>query len=84
MRLQEDPEPFDLTFGFVVGKLVVGEAKPSLLEVLHSKPVSPLCSLYHKSEEEWVGDRRVHVSLKTSQHFFFSLAQYIPYIRLQL
>lgn len=44
----------DLTFGFVVGKLMVGEAKPSLLEVLHSKPVSPLCSLYHKSEEKRV------------------------------
>lgn len=39
-----------VTFRFVVGKLVVGEAKPSLLEVLHSKPVSPLCSLYHESE----------------------------------
>lgn len=38
-----------LTFGFVVGELVVGEAKPSLLEVLHSKAVSPLCSLDHES-----------------------------------
>lgn len=43
---------FDLTFGFVVSKLMVGEAKPSLLEVFHSKAVSPLCSLYHKSERE--------------------------------
>lgn len=40
----------DLTFGFVVSKLVVGEAKPSLLEVLHSEAVSPLCSLYHESD----------------------------------
>lgn len=47
-------ETFDLTFRFVVGKLVVGEAKPSLLEVLHSKPVSPLRSLDHKSEGKWV------------------------------
>lgn len=45
---------FDRTFCFVVGKLVIGEAKPSLLEVLHSKPVSPLCPLYHKSEGKWV------------------------------
>lgn len=28
---------------------MVGEAKPSLLEVLHSKAVSPLRSLDHKS-----------------------------------
>lgn len=43
-------EPADLTFCFVVGELVVGEAEPSLLEVLHSKPVSPLSSFYHKPE----------------------------------
>jgi len=56
MQLQGDPErplTFDLTFGLVVGKLVIGEAKPSLLEVLHSKTVSPLSPLYHKSEEKW-------------------------------
>lgn len=43
-------EPADLTFCFVVGELVVGEAEPSLLEVLHSKPVSPLSSFYHEPE----------------------------------
>lgn len=47
---ERSSETSDLTFGFVVGKLVVGEAKPSLLEVLHSKAVSPLCSLYHESD----------------------------------
>lgn len=34
----------------MVGELVVGEAKPSLLEVLHSEAFSPLSSLYHKPE----------------------------------
>lgn len=46
-------EPSVLTFGFVVGELMVGEAEPPLLEVFHSKPFSSLCSLYHKSVEEW-------------------------------
>lgn len=48
----------DLTFGFVVGKLVVGEAKPSLLEVLHPEPVSPLRSLYHESERK-MGEKNI-------------------------
>lgn len=43
-------EPAVLTFCLVVGELVVGEAEPPLLEVLHSKPVSSLSSFYHKSE----------------------------------
>lgn len=43
-----------LTFGFVVGKLMVGQAKPSLLEILHSKAVSALCSLYHKPEKKYI------------------------------
>lgn len=41
---------------------MVGEAKPSLLEVFHSKAVSPLCSLYHKSEGE---KRAREIPLKT-------------------
>lgn len=56
-----DLKTSDLTFRFMVGKLMVGKAKPSLLEVLHSKPVSPLRSLYHKSEEK----NRRDIRLKT-------------------
>ena len=38
---------------------MVGQAEPSLFEVLHSKPVSALCSLYHKSEEQWVREMQL-------------------------
>lgn len=51
MLTAKDCKKVSLTFGFVVGKLVVGQAKPSLLKILHSKAVSALCSLYHKPEK---------------------------------
>lgn len=31
---------------------MVGQAKPSLLEILHAKAVSPLCSLDHEPEKK--------------------------------
>lgn len=38
---------------------MVGEAKPSLLEILHSKTFSPLGSLYHKPEEKEMRERQL-------------------------
>ncbi len=38
-----------VTFGFVVGELVVGQAEPSLLEVLQTEAVSSLSSFDHES-----------------------------------
>lgn len=36
------------TFAFLIGKLMVCESKPSLLEVLHTKPLPTLCPLDHE------------------------------------
>lgn len=36
------------TFAFLVGKLVVCQAKPPLLEILHSKPFPSLGPLDHE------------------------------------
>lgn len=52
MLAVKDCKKASLTFGFVVGKLMVGQAKPPLLKILHSKAVSALCSLYHKPEKD--------------------------------
>lgn len=52
------------TFRSVVGEFVVGETKPSLLEVFHSKPVSPLGSLYHEPVQKW--ERKIR-----DEHFYF-------------
>lgn len=58
---------------------MVGEAKPSLLEILHSKTVSPLCPLYHESEQNErrtieKAERCVHVAQKMFD-IFRSLVQ---------
>lgn len=37
------------TFAFLVGELVVREAKPPLLEILHSKPFPSLGPLDHEA-----------------------------------
>lgn len=42
-------QTFCVTFGFMVGELVVGQAEPSLLEVLQTEAVSPLSSFDHES-----------------------------------
>lgn len=66
----------------MVGKLVVGEAKPSLLEVLHSKPVSPLSSLDHKSEVNGMKNTaESHVAQKVHSNIsniYISMAKCIP------
>lgn len=59
MLAAEDCDKAFLTFGFVVGKLMVGQAKPSLLEILHSEAVSPLCSLYHEPEKRQYSHMKV-------------------------
>lgn len=47
---------------------MVGETKPSLLEVFHSKPVSPLGSLYHEPVQKW--ERQIQ-----DEHFYFSTSE---------
>lgn len=41
-------QTFCVTFGFMVGELMVREAEPSLLEVLQTEAVSPLSSFDHE------------------------------------
>lgn len=37
-----------VTFAFLIGELVICQAKPSLLEVFHTKSFPSLCSLDHE------------------------------------
>lgn len=39
---------FLVTFAFLVGKLMVGQAEPSFLKILHSKTFPSLCPLNHE------------------------------------
>lgn len=41
-----------VTFAFLIGKLMVCQAKPSLLEVFHTKSFSSLCSLDHEPSKQ--------------------------------
>lgn len=48
LRYQKKTGPTFVTFAFLIGELMVCQAKPSLLEVFHTKSFSSLCSLDHE------------------------------------